>query len=102
GDLSRPLGRVHGRTSRGINQRDGTAGRRVWYRFSDRQIRSEAHYYATLNYIHYNPVKHGLVPEAVLWAASSVHWYLDQMGDERLVEMWRSYPIDRYGAGWDD
>jgi putative transposase len=43
GDLSRALGRAHRRTSRRINERDGVVGRRVWYRFGDRRIRSERH-----------------------------------------------------------
>src|SRR5262245_27640626 len=44
------------------NLEDIQTGRRtVWYEFSDRKIRSEAHFYATLNYLHYNPIKHGYV-----------------------------------------
>ena len=46
--ISQPLRRVHARTARELNRRDGLSGRQVWYRFSDRQIRSERHYYETL------------------------------------------------------
>jgi putative transposase len=51
----RTLGRifrlVHGAASRQWNLEDETPGRKVWYRYADRAIRSERHYYTTLNYI---------------------------------------------------
>jgi putative transposase len=64
---------VHGSTSFAWNRADGAAGRKVWYRYSDRFIRSEAHFYTTLNYVHFNPVKHGWVTTPYEWAESSVH-----------------------------
>lgn len=99
--LSEPLRRVHARTAREINQRDGRQGRQIWYRFTDRRIRSIGHLYTTLNYIHYNPVKHGYTPEPVQWSASSVHWYLEHWGAEALETLWSEYPLRAYGAGWD-
>ena len=52
-DIFRPwIGRLHNGKSTQWNREDGTPKRRVWFRFSDRRIRSERHYYATLNYIH--------------------------------------------------
>jgi len=58
--VSRLLKQLHGTTSRLWNRADGTTGqRRVWYKFTDRRIRGVRHYYQALNYIHYNPVKHG-------------------------------------------
>ena len=54
------LKQLHGTTSHRWNQADGTTGRRwVWFKFTDRRFRGERHYYQALNYIHYNPVKHG-------------------------------------------
>jgi putative transposase len=95
------IGRAHGRTSRELNLRDSTPGRQVWYRFTDRKIRNESHYHATLNYIHYNPVKHGYVRKPLEWACSSVHWYLEHYGFEWLRDTWRGYPVRDYGKGWD-
>lgn len=71
--LGRTLRLIHGRTSRQWNDEDHKSGRKVWYRFTDRVIRSERHYYTTLNYIHYNPVKHGLAKSPYDWRESSVH-----------------------------
>ena len=93
--------RVHGRTSHAWNGADDTRGRKVWYRYSDRAMRSERHYYTTLNYVHYNPVKHGLVTSPYDWPWSSVHWYLEHNGREWLRDLWRRYPIRDYGKSWD-
>ena len=73
--ISRPLCKVHARTARELNRRDGLTGRKIWHLFSDRQIRNERHYYTTLNYIHYNPTKHNYVRKPADWTCSSVHWY---------------------------
>ena len=94
--------RVHGATARLWNVEDGTPGRRVWFRYTDRAIRSSGHYCATLNYIHYNPVKHGYVASPYDWEESSVAWYVEHYGREWLRDMWVSYPLHAFGQGWDD
>ena len=49
----------------------------VWQRrFWEHQIRDEADLVGHLNYLHYNPVKHGLVESPTDWEFSSVHQYL--------------------------
>ncbi len=93
---------VHGRSSFEWNKEDNARGRKVWYRYSDRLIRSERHYYTTLNYIHYNPVKHGVVESPYDWQWSSVHWYLEAHGREWLRDSWQRYPVRDYGKGWDN
>jgi putative transposase len=93
---------VHGRTSRSWNLQDGVQGRKVWFRYTDRAIRSERHYYTTLNYIHYNPVKHGLVESPYDWPWSSVCWYAEHRGREWLRDAWVQYPVLDYGRGWDE
>jgi putative transposase len=46
----------------------------VWQRrFWEHTIRDERDFEAHLNYIHYNPVKHGLVSCPHLWTSSSFH-----------------------------
>ncbi len=99
--FSHQLGQLHGRTSYSMNKEDGTAGRRVWYRCQDRCMRSEAHYYATINYIHNNPVKHGYATLWTDWPFSSFHAYLDAKGRDWLVNIWQSYPLLNYGDKWD-
>jgi putative transposase len=94
--------RVHGPTARWWNQTDGTPGRKVWYRYADRAMRSRRHYNATLNYIHYNPVKHQYVTSPYDWEESSVAWYLEDRGRAWLRKLWVDYPIHDYGEGWDE
>ena len=94
--------RVHNKTSTKWNREDKQHKRRVWFRFSDRAIRGERHYYATVNYIHSNPVKHRYVLKAGEWKWSSFNNYLQEYGLERLINWWRAYPVNNYGKGWDD
>jgi putative transposase len=100
--LSSIFKRIHGLTSYQWNLEDNKRGRKVWYRFSDRAIRSERHYYTTLNYIHYNPTKHNYVNSPYDWQESSVHWYLKKYGRQWLRDSWLQYPVRDYGKGWDD
>jgi putative transposase len=105
GDLhvsARRIARLHNGKATQWNREDQTQGRKVWHRFSDRIIRTERHYYASLNYIHANPVKHGYAASATDWAWSSFSVYLDAVGRECLADWWRQYPVGDYGKGWDE
>ncbi len=94
---------LHGATSREWNLADGQTGqRRVWYKFSDRVIRDEAHYYRVLNYIHINPVKHGYVQDPYEWPWLSLGNYLEAKGRDWLRATWKAYPPGDLGKGWDD
>jgi putative transposase len=96
------LGQLHGRTSFEMNGEDNQRGRKVWYRCQDRIMRSEGHFWTSLNYVHHNPVKHGYVCKWQEWPYSSVHGYLETKGRDWLMELWREYPLRDYGKGWDD
>jgi len=100
--IGKAIRRVHGATARFWNIEDDAIGRKVWYRYADRAIRSERHYYTTLNYIHYNPVKHHWVDSPYAWDISSLTWYLEAKGREWLRDLWCEYPLRSYGEGWDD
>jgi len=93
---------IHGVTSRQWNLEENLRQRKVWYRYSDRAIRSQAHYYNSLNYIHYNCVKHGWVKSPYDWVHSSVHWYLQEYGRQWLRDCWVQYSLQDYGNGWDE
>jgi len=104
-DVSAALKQLHGSTSREWNLADGQTGkRRVWYKFTDRLIRNDAHFYRALNYIHYNPVKHKYTDDPYEWPWSSLFTYLEAegYGREWLREKWRSHPPCDFGTGWDD
>ena len=97
------LKRLHGRTSRAWNLADHQTGqRRVWYHYRDRRIRDEAHLFRALNYVHYNPVKHGYAADPYEWPWTSIHNYVEAHGRDWLREHWRQHPPGNFGQGWDD
>lgn len=61
------------RESRRAKRERGIWQRRYW----EHLIRNEEDLERHVNYIHYNPVKHGLVAQASDWPYSSVHSYID-------------------------
>src|SRR4030065_305645 len=51
--------------------------RGIWQRhYWEHQIRDEADLARHVDYIHYNPVKHGLVSRPVGWSHSTLHSYI--------------------------
>jgi len=51
----------------------------IWQpRFWEHRIRDETDYARHVDYIHYNPVKHGYVRRPVDWPYSSIHRYIRQ------------------------
>jgi putative transposase len=99
---AKAIGRLHGRTSRQWNLEDEKPGRTCWHSCSDRRIRSNAHFWATVNYIHHNPVHHGYVTHWKDWPYSSANVWLKTIGENEARRIWRTYPILDYGNGWDD
>jgi putative transposase len=56
--------RLHSETSRQVNELDALPGRQVWFQYWDTCLTFEKSYYARLNYVHNNAVKHKVVPVA--------------------------------------
>ena len=58
-----------------VARREGT----IWQRrFWEHQIRDESDRQKHLDYLHYNPVKHGLVAQVKDWPHSTFHRYVNQ------------------------
>lgn len=95
------LGTLHGRTSHQWNGEENTRGRKVWHGVTERAMRGERHYFVTLNYVHHNAVKHGLVERWDDWEFTSAHEYLAKVGRDEAKRLWRDYPILQYGEKWD-
>jgi len=100
-NIRRELGLFHGRSSRSWNLEDNQLGRKVWHNCLERFMRSERHYYASLNYIHHNPVHHEYVVKWTDWQFSSAQDYLEKVGRDIAAEIWREYPLLDYGKKWD-
>jgi putative transposase len=67
--------RLHGETAHELNRLHGEDGRSVWYNFWDTALTYEKSYLARLNYVHQNPVKHGLVAVANSYSWCSAAWF---------------------------
>jgi putative transposase len=61
------------------NVRKNKRERGIWQRrFWEHLIRNDEDYEHHINYIHYNPVKHGYVTNPVEWEYSSIHRYIQE------------------------
>jgi putative transposase len=96
------LGRLHGRTSYDWNGEENKRGRQVWFNTVERFMRNERHLWASVNYVHHNPVKHGYVERWQDWVWSSAATFLSEVGKEKAKQIWLEYPVKDYGKGWDD
>jgi len=71
--FSRRIARGERRNQSRISKRE----RGIWQRrFWEHLIRDDKDYARHVDYIHYNPVKHGYVNRAVDWPFSSIHRYI--------------------------
>ncbi len=73
--LSQMLGVLHTRAGGWINRLDNTPNRKVWHNFWDTKLTYEKSYLARLNYVHQNPVRHGLVRLANHYQWCSARWF---------------------------
>ena len=74
-DFSRRWQRIKRRTTERMRRR-GMTGPFWQARFWEHSIRDERDLRMHLDYVHYNPVRHGLVGKAAEWSASSIHRYI--------------------------
>src|ERR1043166_6042097 len=100
-DLRWHLGRFHGRSSHDWNGEEKTRGRKVWCNCFERPMRSDRHFFASLNYVHHNPVYHDYVTRWMDWPYSSASLFLERVGRDEAERIWRDYPILDYGKKWD-
>lgn len=59
--------------------RESKGERGIWQRrYLEHLIRDECDFERHVNYIHYNPVKHGLVERAIDWPFSTIHDFVNR------------------------
>jgi putative transposase len=93
-DLRRVLKQLHGETARKLNVLDSTPGRIVWFNYWDTKLTFEKSYLARLNYVHQNPVRHGLVLVANQYSWGSAAWF-EGAATRAQVRTIYSFKIDR-------
>ena len=88
------LSELHTTTAADLNQLDRNEGRNVWFNFWDSKLTYERSYLARLNYVHQNPVKHGLVPVANRYPWCSAAWF-ERTASPAAVKMIYSFKTDK-------
>jgi putative transposase len=96
------IGRLHGRTAHAWNLEDNAPKRKVFHGAAERSMRSERHYWATVNYVHNNPVRHGYAEHWQDWRWCSAAEFIEKHGRAEAERIWREFPLKDYGDGWDD
>ena len=100
-ELLRDIGKLHGRTAFDWNGEEDARGRKVWFNCVETGMKSDRHFWGSLNYVHHNPVHHGYVQQWQDWPFSSAAEFLERSGRERAAQLWKAYPIRDYGKNWD-
>jgi len=95
------IGLLHGRTSYEWNGADNSRGRQVWCKSAETAIKSDRHFWAALNYVHHNPVRHGYVQAWQDWPFSSASEYLTEVGRDQARVIWTEFPVLDFGKDWD-
>lgn len=94
------LRELHRSAALALNKQAQTPGRRVWMNFRESRITHQRSYLARLNYIHQNPVRHGVVTSATDYQWSSARWF-EGHAAPGFVESVRRFKTDRISV-WDD
>ncbi|WAC18772.1 hypothetical protein OVA24_16200 [Luteolibacter sp. SL250] len=87
--LSDMLSVLHTKTAGWVNRLDGTPERQVWFNFRETKLTYQAGYFARLNYVHQNPVRHGLVPVANQYPWCSAAWFEKEASAAMVKSIYR-------------
>jgi len=89
--LARLLGRLHGQTARFVNGLDDRHGEEVWRQYWDVFLRTEGDYWSRINYIWWNPVRHGFCARPEEWPWTNLHEMMADH-DEQTASKLASFP----------
>lgn len=89
-DLPQIIRGIHVTSAKAIAQATGCAYP-VWWNYWDSCLRSEQAYNIRMNYLLYNPVKHGYVTHLHDYPYSSFHEAFEAFGRERLARQFQQY-----------
>ena len=92
--LRKFLGKLHMKTAGQLNLWDNKPGRKVWFQFWDCHITYERSYFARLNYVHQNPVRHGVVAVAEHYKWCFAKWF-SQNAPSAFAKSLGSFKIDQ-------
>ncbi len=90
-DLPAIFQAIHSRSAKLIRQMTQCA-KPVWWNYWDYCPRNETEYMTRLNYLLYNPVRHGYVTDLHQYSFSTFHRLFEEYGRPRLVKQFQEYP----------
>ena len=85
---------LHVKTAGWVNKLDRAPGRQVWFNFRETQLTYQRSYLARLNYVHQNPVKHGLVAVASQYPWGSAGWF-EREASPAIVKSIYRFKVER-------
>lgn len=77
-----------------LTQSTHSIATKIWYNYWDTCITYESSYFARINYIWFNPVKHGYVDDAAQWKFGSFYRRAQEQR-KHVEEVMEKYPCDR-------
>ncbi|MEA1935378.1 MAG: transposase [Thermodesulfobacteriota bacterium] len=95
-DISRYIGDIHQGFTFEMNEIEEMRGRRLWKNYWDWCVRNETDYWMHFNYIHNNPIKHGIVRDldSLKGYRYSSFWnYMRREGIQWLMSAIEAHPI---------
>jgi len=90
------INKLHGSLSYKWNKDEESSGRKIFQNYWDYCIRNERDFWTHFNYIHQNPIKHGLVRnlgDLKEYKYCSYKQWLDKKGEKWLGECFAKYPV---------
>ncbi len=94
--LSSIMREIHKFTALWIKKNNalGKQAEKIWYNYWDTCITFENSYYTRINYIWFNPVKHGYVDDPKDWKFGS-YYYRFKEKPEYMKKLIKKYPCDK-------
>ena len=92
-NLSDMLSVLHVKTARWVNKLDRAPERKIWHNFRETRLTYKKSYLSRLNYVHQNPVRHGLVPVANQYPWCSAAWF-ERTASAAMVKSIYRFKID--------
>jgi putative transposase len=93
-NLADMLSVLHTKTAGWVNRLDQAPARKVWFNYRETRLTYQKSYLARLNYVHQNPVKHGLVPVANQYPWCSAAWF-ERTASPAMVKSIYRFKVDR-------
>ena len=84
----------HRLTAMNVNHSADLPGRKVWFQYWDSSITFQKSYLARIQYIHMNPVRHGLVKSPHSYKWSSLHWF-EQTASPTFVKTVSNFDVSK-------